>query len=130
MQTNIQLNYSSQFKTKVVFELLLSGMSIQDISNKYQVSVSSIVRWEKQLISNASAIFSRKTTCSHEEKEIKVLEKTRDKLLKSISHLKRKKVYFPKEEGLTMMAKKHLQHLSSPMSSEHQGKNIYFRLIS
>jgi len=130
MQTNIQLNYSSQFKTKVVFELLLSGMSIQDISNKYQVSVSSIVRWEKQLISNASAIFSTKTTCSHEEKEIKVLEKTRDKLLKSISHLKRKKVYFPKEEGLTMMAKKHLQHLSSPMSSEHQGKNIYFRLIS
>jgi len=130
MQTNIQLNYSSQFKTKVVFELLLSGMSIQDISNKYQVSVSSIVRWKKQLISNASAIFSRKTTCSHEEKEIKVLEKTRDKLLKSISHLKRKKVYFPKEEGLTMMAKKHLQHLSSPMSSEHQGKNIYFRLIS
>jgi len=130
MQTNIQLNYSSQFKTKVVFELLLSGMSIQDISNKYQVSVSSIVRWEKQLISNASAIFSTKTTCSHEEKEIKVLEKTRDKLLKSISHLKREKVYFPKEEGLTMMAKKHLQHLSSPMSSEHQGKNIYFRLIS
>ena len=130
MQTNIQLNYSSQFKTKVVFELLLSGMSIQDLSNKYQISVSSISRWKKQLISNASAIFSTKVSFAHEEKEIKVLQKKRDTLLKSIKNLKREKVYFPKEEALSMMEKKHLQHLSLPMSSEHQGKNIYIRLIS
>lgn len=130
MQTNVQLNYSSQFKTKVVLELLLSEICIQDLSDKYQVSVSSICRWKKQLVSNASAIFSTKIFFAKEEKEIKVLQKKRDTLLESINNLQSEKIQFREKEQYSSIAKNHRQHFILPIINESQEKNVYFRLIS
>lgn len=90
MKTKTPLSYSVEFKTKVVFELLLSGISLKELAAKYEVSVEMIHSWEKQMIESASVIFSKRRSSQKNEKEIKLLEKKRDTLKKSIDAIERK----------------------------------------
>lgn len=121
MKTETRLNYSAEFKTKVVFELLLSGMSLQELSDKYHVSVQSISSWKKQMIESASTIFSTRKTSQKDEKEIKMLEKRREVLKKSIDSMQQKNVYPPKDI---------VQHTIFPTNRDLRLKNIYLPLIS
>lgn len=128
MKTKNKLNYSAEFKTKVVFELLLSGASLQELSDKYDVSIQSINAWKKQMIESASVIFATRKSSEKEAKEIKTLQKKRDMLKKSIDSLQRQNANAHCEHY--SLAKEVSQHLILPTNRHSQLKNSYMPLIS
>lgn len=128
MKTKNQLSYSAEFKTKVVFELLLSGVSLQELSDKYNVNIQSINDWKKQMIESASVIFSTRKSSEREAKEIKTLQKKRDMLKKSIDSLQRQNANVHCEHY--SLAKEVSQHLILPTNRHSPIKNIYMPLIS
>lgn len=126
MKTRALLNDSAEFKTKVVFELLLSGISLQELSLKYKVSVENINAWKQQMIQSASTIFSKRKSSQNDEKEIKLFEKKRDALKKSIDAIERKNAndkhyYVPQELS---------QRSITPTNRNSQIKSSYIPLIS
>jgi len=52
-------NFSAEYKTKVVLELLESEVTISQLSKKYEITPRTIQNWKKQFLSNASMAFVR-----------------------------------------------------------------------
>lgn len=127
MKTKVQSDYSAEFKTKVVFELLLSGASIEEISDKHHVSTEMIHAWKKQMIESASVIFSTRKSSEKEAKEIKTLQKKRDMLKKSIDTLQKENTTHHEQYSAS---KERSQHLIVPTNRHSHVKNVYIPLIS
>lgn len=130
MKTKAPLRYSAEFKTKVVFELLLSGISLQELSSKYEVSIENINAWKKQMIESASAIFSTRKSSQKDEKEIKILEKKRDVLKKSIDAIQRKNANAESQGKHYYVPQDILHQFIAPTNRPSQIKNSYIPLIS
>ena len=72
--------FGSTFKTKVVLEALKEQNTLQELSSKYELSVTQIKTWKQEFLSNADIIF--------EQKNKKVDKKNdEDKLYKKIGQL-------------------------------------------
>lgn len=52
-------SYTPEFKAKVVMELLEGDDSLSAVASKHGISPSMLSDWRKQLVDNASAVFSR-----------------------------------------------------------------------
>ena len=50
-------NFSAEYKTKVVLELLESEVAISQLSKKYEVTPKTIQNWKKHFLNNASVAF-------------------------------------------------------------------------
>lgn len=66
--------FTSQFKAKVVLEVLSQTSSINEISSRYWVHITQIWRWRKEFMQNASSIFSNQHEKEKEEKDKKIEE--------------------------------------------------------
>lgn len=51
---------SSEQKAAIVREWFESGLSVGDVAEKHHVTPNDLYRWRKQLLENASEVFSRK----------------------------------------------------------------------
>ena len=49
--------YSSEFKAKVVFEVLQGDRSIDEVAHDYSISPNMLRNWKKEFIANASNAF-------------------------------------------------------------------------
>jgi len=49
--------YSSDFKTKVVLEVLREEHTVNELASKYQVNPRNIQMWRKQFLENTSMVF-------------------------------------------------------------------------
>jgi len=45
--------YSAEFKTKVVLELLSADQTVAQVASKYEITAKSLTDWKKQFLSNA-----------------------------------------------------------------------------
>ncbi len=52
--------FGSIFKTKVVLEALKEQNTLQELSSKYELSVTQIKTWKQEFLSNADIIFEQK----------------------------------------------------------------------
>ncbi|OSS42516.1 Mobile element protein [Desulfurella amilsii] len=50
-------NYSNEFKTKIVLELLENDITINELASKYNVLPKSIQQWKKRFLENAHLVF-------------------------------------------------------------------------
>ena len=50
-------NFSAEYKTKVVLELLESQVTISQLSKKHEITPKTIQNWKKQFLINASMAF-------------------------------------------------------------------------
>jgi transposase-like protein len=60
---------SSEQKATILREWIESGLSIGELAEKHHVTPNDLYRWRKQLLENASEIFSRKRNDSSTRKE-------------------------------------------------------------
>jgi transposase-like protein len=60
---------SSEQKAAILREWIESGLSIGELAEKHYVTPNDLYRWRKQLLENASEIFSRKRSDSSTRKE-------------------------------------------------------------
>jgi len=75
--------FTSQFKTKVVLELLKERSGLAELAQKYEVAPQQLSKWKREFLAGAGQVFEKgaksKKTEAEEEKE---------KLLKTIGQLK------------------------------------------
>lgn len=61
-------NYTAEFKTKVVLEMLAEESTVNQLAAKYDVSPVVLSRWKKEFLERASDVF--KKGASEAEKEL------------------------------------------------------------
>uniref|UniRef100_UPI000360BA12 transposase n=1 Tax=Cohnella laeviribosi TaxID=380174 RepID=UPI000360BA12 len=54
--------YSSEFKTKVVLEVLREEHTVNEIAAKYELSPVMVSRWKAEFLERASMVFEKKTS--------------------------------------------------------------------
>ena len=62
-------NYTAEFKTKVVLEILAEEETVNQIAAKYDVSPVVIARWKKEFLERASEVFRKGPSESEKELE-------------------------------------------------------------
>ena len=67
-------NFSPEFKTKLVIELLESGKTLNEIASKYDVLPKSLIAWKRRFIENASIVFEESVPSKKYKDEIKEKE--------------------------------------------------------
>lgn len=63
-----QKKYTPEFKAKVVKDLIESDESVNEISSKYGISSKLTYRWRKELLDNASVVFSQGKALKEKQK--------------------------------------------------------------
>ena len=69
--------FTSKFKTKVILEVLKERSTVQELAQKYEVSVQQIYQWKRAFLSNAERVFDKgvkSTKSAAEEKEERLLK--------------------------------------------------------
>lgn len=76
--------FSSEFKAKVVLELLEGDKSVSEIASKYGILPKSIHQWKKQFLENASLAFENAVPAKKYKEEIKEKESQIEALSKAL----------------------------------------------
>lgn len=71
---------SSEQKAAILREWIESGLPVSDVAEKYNVTPNDLYRWRKQLLENASELFSRKRNESSSQKEKERIQQLEAKL--------------------------------------------------
>ena len=79
--------YTADFKTKVVLEVIRQDQTQVEIASKYQISAANISMWLKHFLENAEDIFNGKQIAKKHEEELKKKEENIDELHKTIGEL-------------------------------------------
>lgn len=77
-------NFSAEYKTKIVLELLESEVTISQLSKKYEITPKTIQNWKKQFLNNASMAFEPAKVVSEYKTEIDELKSQNDELAKAL----------------------------------------------
>ena len=77
-------NFSAEYKTKVVLELLESEVTISQLSKKYEITPKTIQNWKKHFLNNASMAFEPAKVVSEYKTEIEELKSQNDELAKAL----------------------------------------------
>lgn len=57
-----QNQYTAEFKTKVVLEVLPEEQTVNEIAAKYEPSSLMISRWKSEFLDRATTVFEKKTS--------------------------------------------------------------------
>lgn len=77
-------NFSAEYKTKIVLELLESELTVSQLSKKYEITPKTIQNWKKQFLNNASMAFEPAKVVSEYKTEIEELKAQNDELAKAL----------------------------------------------
>jgi putative transposase len=80
-------NFSAEFKTKVVLELLEGDKTLNEIASKYDLLPKSLQQWKKQFLDNASLAFDKSTVVKEYKEEIEKLKKEKDATSKKLGEV-------------------------------------------
>ena len=80
--------YTSEFKAKVVIEVLQGDKSLSEIASEYNLNPNMVRNWKSEFLENASTVFEnpRKAEKAARRKE-ETLKKEKETMLKTIGQL-------------------------------------------
>lgn len=79
--------YSAEFKTKVVLEVLKEEQTQAEIASKYKIPPSTIPSWVKHFLGNAENVFKSKQLEKDNKEKLDKKEKHIDELHRKIGEL-------------------------------------------
>ena len=90
--------YTSEFKTKIVLEVLREEQTVNEIAAKHELSPVMLSRWKAEFLERASTVFEKKT---HEvDKLKKEYESKQEHLEKLVGQLTVEVDWLKKKSGL------------------------------
>jgi len=89
--------YTSEFKAKVVLELLREEMTISQLASKHEIHPTQLRRWEKTVLEGMRGLFDEKGKKDVKEKEDKALIQ---ELYAQIGELTTKMSWLKKKSGI------------------------------
>ena len=69
MTKRTRRNFSAEFKTKVVLEVLKERNTAEEIASKYELHPNQIYQWKKEFLSKAASIFASGATSEMDQKQ-------------------------------------------------------------
>lgn len=92
---NKRNNYSAEFKTKVVLEVLQEEATLNEIASRYDVSPVVISRWKSEFLERAADVFKKGPTeaekeLTAEKERVAALERKVGQLTYEVDWLKKK----------------------------------------
>ena len=79
--------YNSDFKAKLVLEVLEGEKTINEIASTYGVIPNNLKNWKKQFLENMSLAFDKSAVVKEYKDEIETLQKSNDDLAKKVGNL-------------------------------------------
>lgn len=73
-------NFSAEFKTKVVLELISGTKTAADVCREYDLKPDLVSHWKNQFLANASQVFENRTKVDPQQARIEELERLAGKL--------------------------------------------------
>ena len=73
-------NFSAEFKTKVVLEIISGTKTAADVCREYDLKPDLVSRWKNQFLANASQVFENGTKVDPQQARIEELERLAGKL--------------------------------------------------
>ncbi len=113
-------NFSPEFKTKLVIELLESGKTLNEIASKYDVLPKSLITWKKQFLENASIVFEESVPSKKYKDEIKEKEQKIEELEKTLGRTVMERDWLSKKVGSSGLIKLSLVDPELPISITRQ----------
>lgn len=80
LTNNKNKSYSSEFKFKVVLDMLQNNLTLAEIISKYQVPRSVISRWKQEFLRKGPEIFKSPTSVSRHDDAESTIEKLHAKI--------------------------------------------------
>ena len=88
-------SFGAELKAKVALEAIKGVRSASELAGEYQVHPTQVVMWKKQLLSAASAVFSRRG-----EREVADQQELIDRLYRQIGQQKMELDWLSKKSGV------------------------------
>jgi len=79
--------FSSEFKTKVVLELLREERTLGEIAAEYQINPNQLTNWRREFLEKAPGVFDVPKTAKARQKSEREAAEERDRLLKTVGQL-------------------------------------------
>ena len=73
-------NFSAEFKTKVVLEIISGTKTAADVCREYDLKPDLVSHWKNQFLANASQVFENGTKVDPQQARIEELERLAGKL--------------------------------------------------
>lgn len=73
-------NFSAEFKTKVVLDIISGSKSTADVCREYNLKPDLVSHWKSQFLANASQVFENGTKVDPQQARIEELERLAGKL--------------------------------------------------
>ena len=77
-------SYSADFKSRVVLELLESGLTLNEVASQHKILPKNLQNWKKQFLENMSLAFDKKQVTNSYEASIVKLKHENDQLAKKL----------------------------------------------
>ena len=79
--------YSTEFKAKIVLEILEGEKTLNEIATKYELLPKNLQNWKKQFLENAFLAFDKSTVTKEYKEEIESLKKAKDATSKRLGEV-------------------------------------------
>ena len=79
--------YTSEFKVKLVLELLREEKTVGELAAHYQINPNQITRWRSEFLEKAPELFDDAKTTKARKKAEEAAAKEKNRLLKTIGQL-------------------------------------------
>jgi transposase len=89
-------NFSAEFKTKVVLEILSGSKSTADVCREYNLKPDLVSHWKNQFLANAAQIFENGTKVDPQQARIDELERLAGKLSLELEVAKKALMLLPR----------------------------------
>jgi len=76
--------YTAEFKSKVVLELLESGLTLNEVASNHKILPTNLKNWKKQFLDNMSIAFDKKQVVKSYEEDIVKLKRENNKLAQTL----------------------------------------------
>jgi transposase-like protein len=80
-------NFTSEYKVKVVLEVLREERSLGEIASAKQINPNQLSKWKREFLERATGIFDETRQAREHEKDEKDAAAEKDRMLKTIGQL-------------------------------------------
>ena len=79
--------FTPEFKTKIVFELLREEKTLSEIASEHDISPNQLRNWKNEFVENAVKVFSQNRDVKESKANEKEMEQDRNDLLAKVGQL-------------------------------------------
>jgi len=80
-------HYTSEFKVKVVLELLREEQTLGEIAAEYEINPNQLTRWRQEFLERAPAVFDEPKAIRERQKAEEEATREKNQLLKTVGQL-------------------------------------------